>query len=148
MRKSSLSFLAGMLDPDMFKESLAVMGGGGAAAFIYSQAVHRIAWLDSPIKRALAAAAVGFVGGGLMWNHNRDLAKGAMGAMGGVAVSELIAKFTGNALFGMDGVEAPIVRELSSPVARELGAPVIAELGPRSVRHVSETPMGSWVGVR
>lgn len=146
MRKSSLSFLAGILDPSMFKEALAVMGGGGAAAFVYSQAVHRIAWLDSPIKRAVAAAAVGFIGGGLLWNYNRDLAKGAMGAMGGVATSELIARFTGNALFGLQGVEAPYVRELSSPVVRQLSAPLVTEMTPGGVRHVSD--MASWVGVQ
>lgn len=88
----------GLLDPEMLREQLACAGGGAGAAVAWSLAVTLIkpkkdgvatALFDTPLKRGGLAALLAIVSGRALWNVQRDAAKGAVGAMGGVIGVEI-----------------------------------------------------------
>lgn len=106
-----LGFFEQLVDPEMLKESVVNAGGGAIGGVIYQQLVGievertdektkvktKGAWLDKPWKKMLAAGLLGLGGGRALWNQQRDLAKGHLGAMGAVLSTELVAWATSEA---------------------------------------------------
>lgn len=103
-----LGFFEQLIDPEMLKESVVNAGGGALGGVVYQQLalieVERTdektkvktkgPWLDKPWKKIGVAALLGLGGGRALWNQQRDLAKGHLGAMGAVVATEFVTWVT------------------------------------------------------
>lgn len=100
-----LGFFEQLIDPEMLKESVVNAGGGALGGVVYQQLASikvkrkdektqvekEEDWLNKPWKRVLMGIGLGLVGGRALWNQQRDLAKGHLGAMGAVVATELVS---------------------------------------------------------
>ena len=117
MSKGFLSDPLGTLfDPKMLKESLATVGGGALGGGVFMGVVGLVKldmpmkdsegkeikddvgkvlkqkgyFFNSRLKRGMLAATLGLLGGRALWNQQREVSKGLMGAMGGALGSEFV----------------------------------------------------------
>jgi hypothetical protein len=104
----------GLIDPEMLRESVACAAGGAGVAVAWSLAVTLIKpkkdgvetqFFDTPLKRSGLAILMGLVSGRALWNVERDAAKGAVGAMGGVLGVEIATALF--ASLGLVKIQAP-----------------------------------------
>lgn len=96
------------LDPEMLKSSAKVAVGGALAATAYGLITAKVTtegknaegvtvqlpWFDAIWKKVALGAGLGFLSGRLLWDRERDIAKGIVGAMGGVIAIEAIRNIT------------------------------------------------------
>ncbi len=91
--------LAQLFPADFVEESIPTLAGGAAAGFAYHLAVTRLTMkkdgvetfiFDKPWKRVLLGVGLGFAGGRVLWDRQRDAAKGVLGAMGSNIGVELL----------------------------------------------------------
>lgn len=108
--------LGTLFDPKMLKESLATVGGGALGGGVFMGVVGLVKldmpmkdsegkeikddagkvlkqkgyFFNSRLKRGMLAATLGLLGGRALWNQQREVSKGLMGAMGGALGSEFV----------------------------------------------------------
>ena len=116
-------FLDGpILDPELIREAPFVAGGGALATVAYGLLTakanvtqkddkgvviktddgkeYKATWFDKPWKNLLGAVVIGVGGSRLAWDHQKDVARGILGAMGGQIAIELVRQFTGKSKDG------------------------------------------------
>ena len=100
-----LGFLdAQLVDPEMLRASMSSGAGGAVGAVVWSLAVTKIKdkadqpLINTALRRGGLALALGLVGGRALWGapgaRTRDMAKGLMGAMGGIIGVEVVTALT------------------------------------------------------
>lgn len=97
-----LGFLdAQLVDPEMMKAAMGAGAGGAVGSVVFMLAVQNVKksgvpFFNTPLKQGLLAAGLGLVGGRALWGkagqmtRTRDMAKGLMGAMGGILASGIV----------------------------------------------------------
>ncbi len=93
-------FLEGpFFDPVMLKEAGKIAAGGALAAVGYGLITAKVKKDDEPIfnepwKRMALLVGLGVGGGRVLWDKQRDIARGMIGAVGGLLGVEAIKMFT------------------------------------------------------
>lgn len=104
--------MSSLLDAQMIKDAVVASVAGGGAILLGSYALNKLVaqdWMPQMLKdnrkvvKGVSMIALGFVGGGALYNYNREASLGVLGGMGALGVANIINSFLGGNAVALEG---------------------------------------------